>query len=377
MKYTFTILFTCLSIVVFGQVEEWIEQAKTAEGKNKVDLYNQIAEYYTFDSESFSAKTYAQKAIEIAEDLEYYNGLAVAHFYLAEAYNLNGEIKTAEKTYKKWYKLRKKYGDEQQINWAIIGMARFYKSQEHDRKTECYFKKALKSAEKGSYREFAILQSLARYYQYGKSRRTERTLNLKKGTKYIELMMESGRKVYGKDFSTGNLDNYFKTELIRALENKQTNLASTIGEQWLKSRSKFVNDEALYYTSRRIARYFFDKKIYTHIQPFLDESIAFAKKDGRKDLIESGIANAIYMMRFAKRYEEAFRYCFSLKEYERTRWVIRRLNGCLYPMIKENNPELIQQTITQISDWQKTLNKTTDKELYDWTTENLALLKSK
>lgn len=86
MKYTFTILFACLSMIALGQVEQWMEQAETGKGKNKVDLYNQIAEYYTFDSEPFLAKIYAQKAIEIAEDLAYYDGLAVGYFYLAEEY---------------------------------------------------------------------------------------------------------------------------------------------------------------------------------------------------------------------------------------------------------------------------------------------------
>ena len=377
MKYTFTIVLTFVSMMVFGQVEEWIEESKTAEGKNKVDLYNQIAEHYTFDSEPFSAKTYALKAIEVADDLDYHDGLAVGYFLLAESHNLNGELKTAEKTYKKWYKIRKKYGNEQQLNWATIGMARFYQSQEHDRKTECYFKKALKNVEEGSYREFAILQSLADYYQHGKNYRNDRELNLKKGAKYFELAMESGRKVYGKDFSTGNLDNYFSTELVRALEDKQTNMANTIGEQWLESKTKFVDNEELYFTSRRIARYFFDKEVYTHIKPYLEKSIAFAKKTSENRLIESGIANAIYMMRFAKRYEEAFNYCFDLKDYERTRWIIRRLNGCLYPMVKEKNPALVQETIIQLSDWQKTLDKTADKELYDWSVKTLDSLRTK
>lgn len=367
-----------MSIVVFGQVEEWIEQAKTAEGKNKVDLYNQIAEHYTFDSESFSAKTYAQKAIEIAEDLDYYDGLAVSYFYLAEAYNLNNEVKNAEKTYKKWYKLRKKHGSEEQINWATIGMARFYQSQEHDRKTECYFKKALKNADEGSYREFAILQALADYYQHGKSYRTDRELNLKKGAKYFELMTESGRKVYGKDFSTGNLDNYFSTELVKALDNKQTNLANTIGEQWLKSKAKFVNDESLYYTSRRIARYFFDREVYTHIKPFLEKSIAYAKKDGDNRLIRIGLQNATYMMRFAKEYEQALNYCFETLEYEAREYaLVRRLNGCIYPMLKENDNALTQKTITQLEAWQKTVDKSKYETVYKGTEELLTLMKSK
>lgn len=377
MKYTFTILFACLSMIAFGQVEQWMEQAETGKGKNKVDLYNQIAEYYTFDSEPFLAKIYAQKAIEIAEDLAYYDGLAVGYFYLAEAYNLKGELKTAEKTYKKWYKLRKKHGSEEQINWATIGMARFYKSQEHDRKTECYFRKALKSAEKGSYREFTILQALADYYQYGKSRRTDRELNLRKGAKYFELMVESGRKIYGKDFGTGNLDSYFSAELVNALENKQTNLANKIGEQWLKSKAKFVNNETLCFTARRIARYFFDREIYTHIKPFLDQSIAYAKKDGDSRLVRIGLQNATYMMRFAKEYEQALDYCFETLNYEvREYALVRRLKGCVYPMLKEKDQALTQKTIAQLEAWQKTVDQSKYKMIYEGTEELLTLMRT-
>ncbi|MFK7951144.1 MAG: hypothetical protein AB8G11_26420 [Saprospiraceae bacterium] len=377
MKYTFTIVLTFVSMIAFGQVEEWIKQAKTAEGKAKVDLYNQIAEHYTFDSEPFSAKTYAQKAIEIADDLDYNNGLAVGYFYLAEAYSLNDEISTAEKTYKKWYKLRKKYGTEQQLNWATIGMARFYQSQEHDRKTECYFKKALKNVKEDSYREFAILQSLADYYQHGKNYRTDRELNLKKASKYLELVVESGRKLYGKDFSIGNLNHYFRTEIIKALENKQTNLANTIGEQWLKSQAKFVDNETLCFTARRIARYFFDKEIYTHIKLYLDKSIAYAKKDGDNRLIRIGLQNATYMMRFAKEYEQALEYCFETLEYGATYdyTLLRRLKGCVYPMLKENNPTLTQKITTQLEDWQKTLDKSKYETVYEGTEELLTLMK--
>lgn len=371
--YSFLLVF--LTNTAFGQIETWIEQAKTAEGKAKVDLYNKIAEAYTYDSEPFSAKTYADKAIEFADKIDYSDGLAVAYFFLAESHNLNSDLKAAEKTYKKWYKIRKKEGTNEQINWAIIGMARFYQSQEHDKKTECYFKKALKTAEKGSYREFSILMALANYYQYGKSFNNNRELNLKKGTKYFELMTASGRKVYGKDFSTGNLDNYFSSELAKALENQQTNLANTIAQQWLESKAKFANSEDLYRTSRLITRAFFDKQVYESVTTYLDKSIDFAIKSGEERWIRKAYNNAIYIARMSKKYEASLKYGFASLKYEKyPNEVISALNACLYNIEKARNPDLTQKAIRLISNWQKTLHAEKDKIAYDWTVDQLKSL---
>ena len=247
------LLFSLFAILwlspMFGQVETWVQEVKTANGKEKVDLSNKIAEYYVNDSEPYSAKIYANQAIELSENIDYKNGLAVAYFFLGEAYNLNNEIKSARKYYKKWYKLRKKYGDSKQLSWATIGMARFYASQEKDRKTECYYKKALKNTEANSYEEFKILRAMSNYFQYGASKRSQRKLNLKKATKYFELETTSGRKVYGKKFGTTNLDWYFGREFRKALDKKDMKLANKVATQWIKSKSKFANDYQLYRNS--------------------------------------------------------------------------------------------------------------------------------
>lgn len=375
MKHTFyTLLFVLISNLAFGQLQDLIEQSKTAEGKEKVDLYNKIAEAYTFDSESYSAKIYAEKSIELADKIDYKDGLAVAYFFLAESHNLNGDLKSAEKIYKKWYKIRKKQGTKEQINWATIGMARFYESQEHDRKTECYFKKALKTTKEGSYREFSILMALANYYQYGKSFSSSRELNLKKGTKYFELMTESGQKVYGKDFGTGNLDGYFGTELKKALDNKQTNVANTIAQQWLKSKAKFVDNKALYTTARLITRAFYDKQVYENVTTYLDKSIEYAKKNGRNQEIRSAYFNAVYITRNAKQYEAALQYAFALLKYERYEGeTISALNTCMTPVLLGNDEDLKVRMMNLIHDWQKTLDPENDKDAYNWTVTNISL----
>jgi hypothetical protein len=366
-----------LTNIAFGQVESWIRDVDKTNGKDKVILLNKIAEFYTDESEGFSAKMYAKQAIELAESIDYTDGLAVGYFLLAEAYNLENSLKSAEKAYINWYKTRKKYGSEEQLDWATLGMGRFYQSLEKDYKTERYYKKSLKTTEDGSRKEFGTLRVLAEYYQHGANFRTDRGLNLKKGTKYFELLTESGQKIFGENFKTGDLDNYFNTELQKALAKREPKTANKIAEQWLKSKAKFSDDLGLYRTTRLIARHFYDDQVYDNLPFYLNESIEHAKNITDKRYLENAYYNAIHLLRKTKNYEAAIQCCFDLLpiikyEYHAT----SALNACVTEVLKENNVALNQKISALITNRQQKLNAEKDNVIYNCVADNLLLLKS-
>ena len=378
MKRIFGVfLLLIITNIAFGQVESWIKQIDNTNGKDKVILLNKIAEYYTDESEGFSAKTYAKQAIELAESIDYTDGLAVGYFLLAEAYNLENDLKSAEKAYKNWYKTRKKYGSEMQLQWAMKGMGQFYQSQEKDCKTERYYKKLLKTTTDGSRREFGVLRLMAEYYQHGANFRTDRDLNLKKGAKYFELLTESGQKVFGKDYKTGDLDNYFNTELQKALAKKETKTANKIAEQWLKSKAKFSDDLGLYRSTRLIARHFYDNQVYDNLPFYLNKSIEYGKNIEDKSYLENAYFNAIHLLRKSKNYEAAVQYCFDLlpvTKYQSS--MTMALNACVVEVLQENDAALNQKISALITNSQQTLNKEKYKKAYDCAADNLLLLKS-
>ncbi len=376
-KLLLSSFIVCWLSPIFGQVDTWIQSVKTSSGKEKVDLLNKIAEYYTNDSEPFSAKTYAKEAIKLADAIDYYDGLAVSYFFLAEAENLNNDLKAAKKNYKKWYKLRKKYGDSKQLGWATIGMARFYASQENDCKTECYYKKALKKTESGSYEEFRVLRAMSYYFQYGASQRTQRELNLKKATKYFELETESGRKVYGDKFKTTNLDWYFGRELEKSLDKNNIKLATKIANQWIKSKAKFANNYELYRSSKLIARSFFEKKAFESAFTFVNKSLEYIKADGQNYKINQAYNNAIYIARNANDFEQALKYNFEQFNYVKaTYYPISALNTTIVAILDNDDVNQNLRAIELISDWKKTLNPKKQEVAYNWATANLELLKS-
>lgn len=376
IKDTMGILFfMLLSNLIFGQVEGWLNDLETANDKTKVDIYNKVAEYYTNDSEPFSAKNYAKKSIDLADEIDYQDGLAVGYFLLAEAYNLESDLNNAEKHYKKWYKTRKKYGTDSQLDWAIMGMGQFYQSQERDWKTERFYKKILKKTTSGSRKEFSILRVIAQYYQHGANFRTDRKLNLKKGTKYFELLTESGQNLFGADYGTGDMDNYFSTELVETLDKKQLSTANKIADQWLISKAKFAEEAQMYRTYRLITRYFFDNSVYEPIPTHLNLSIASIKKFGNEHRIQRAYHNAIYVARSSKKHKDAINYCFGLYEYEKDSYEITSaLNACVAAMIQENDSTLNQAIINQILDWKNSLNLEQDKTLIEWANKNIEYL---
>lgn len=377
MKKIITILFATFWLSpMFGQVENWVQEVKTANGKEKVDLFNKITEHYVNDSEPYSAKTYASQAIELAENIDYNDGLAVAYFFLGEAENLNNDLKAARKAYKKWYKLRKKYGDSKQLNWATIGMARFYASQERDFWTEYYYKRTLKKTEENSYEEFRVFRAISEYFQYGATKRTERKLNLKKATKYFELQTESGQKIYGDKFGTTNLDWYFGREFQKALDKSNPKLANKIAIQWIKSKSKFASNYQLFRTSKLIARGLFEEESFEEAFDFIDKSLVFIKKDGEDYKINQAYNNAIYIARNSMIFEQALKYNFEQFKYVKaTYYPISALNTTIVAILEENDARQKQKAVELIQNWQKTLNSEKDKAAYDWATQNIKLLK--
>jgi hypothetical protein len=369
-------LLLIITNIAFGQVESWLQDIDKTNGKDKVILLNKIAEFYTDESEGFSAKTYAKQGIELAESIDYTDGLAIGYFYLAEAYNLENDLKSAEKTYKNWYKTRKKYGSKIQLSWAIMGMAKFYQSQEKDRKTERYYKKLLKTTESGSRKEFGTLRVLAKYYQHGASYRTDRELNLKKGTKYFELLTISGQKVFGDDYKTHDLDSYFNTELQKVLAKKETKTANKIAKQWLESKAEFGDNLEIYRSARLIVRHFYDNQVFDNLPFYLNKSIEYAENMEDERYLEDAYYNAIYVSRNAKKYEAAIQYCFDLSpNIKYPQYATSALNTCVAEILKENNADLNQKISALINNWQQTLNTEKDKAAYDCAADNLLLLK--
>lgn len=378
MKRVFGVFFLLIiANIAVGQVETWIQDVENATGKDKVILLNKIAEYYTNDSEGFSAKNYAQQAIDLAESIDYTDGLAVGYFLLAEAYNLENDLKAAEKAYKKWYKTRKKHGSKMQLQWATKGMGQFYQSQEKDRKTERYYKKLLKTTEAGSRREFGVLRLMAQYYQHGANFRADRESNLKKGTKYFELLTESGQKIFGKEYGTGDLDNYFNFELEKAFAKKEIKIANKTAQQWLKSKAKFSDNLELYKTSRLITRQFFDAEYYSYLPFYLNKSIEYAKQIEDKDYLKNAYFNAVFVTRNAQLHEAGLQYCFELYAIEKNKsYVTSAINACVAEALKANDAALNQKISGLIANWQQKLNVEKDKLAYDCATENIRLLKS-
>jgi hypothetical protein len=377
MKRIFGVfLLLIISNIAFGQVESWIKDIDQTNGKDKVILLNKIAEFYTDESEGFSAKTYAKQGIELAKSIDYTDGLAIGYFYLAEAYNLENDLKSAEKAYKNWYKNRKKHGSEMQLNWATMGMAKFYQSQEKDRKTERFYKRMLKRTPPDSRSEFGILQKLAEYYQHGANYRDDRELNLKKGTKYFELLTISGQKIFGENYKTHDLDYYFNSELQKALAKKEIKIANKIAEQWLESKAKFSDDLGLYRSTRLIARHFYDNKVYDNLPFYLNKSIELAKNMENKSYLNIAYYNAVFVSRNSKNHEASIQYCIGLyTDFPDYKYITSALNSCVQKFLADNNSALNKKVNVLVANWQKTLDAEKDKDVYDWITYNLLILK--
>ncbi|MFT5832946.1 MAG: hypothetical protein ACI97N_000572 [Cognaticolwellia sp.] len=376
MKRTFwVLLLSMIANITFGQVNDWVNNLDVVNGKDKVILLNKIAEFYTNESDGFTAKNYAKQAIDLSESMEYMDGLAVGYFLLAEAYNLEDDLKSAKKSYKNWYKTRKKHGSKSQLKWATKGMGMFYQSQEKDWRTERYYKKLLKKSKAGSRTEFGVFRVLAEYYQYGANFRTDRTLNLKKGTKYFELLTISGQKVFGADFGTNDLDHYFSSELSKYLKKKDIKTSNKIAQRWLKSKAKFSDDLELYKTSRLIVRLFYFNESYADLPVYLNKSIAYGSRISDEDYLKNAYLNAIYLTRSSKNYEIAIQYCFDFYGKTNPNHITSALNTCVTELLKENDTNLNQKVNALIWAWQKGLNTEKDKAAYNCAANNLLLLK--
>lgn len=392
--FLLTLAFSFLTLTLSGEVENWIVQSRHANGRVKVDLLNQIAAHFAHEPYNYNSQTheaqprlsiaYAQKALDLAQELNYQDGIAVAYHFLGQAHKLEGNLVLAEEYLVKWFKARKQQSNSQKLRWAYFGMTHFYTSLGYHDKTEKAYNNFLKFERRrgnteGEYRAFfAILDYFESQQEY------QNIALLQKAAKYHELFVEFQKKhpfynhlmKYGADNELGHLDYFFRQQILENLERNNPQWTKKIAEQWLTSQSKFVDNLELHYSCRVLARYCEDAQEYALMHHFLDKSIVYIHKGGKSHEIERAYYNACFLAQLSSDYVLGMKHVFNLYPYlELTdNKFISALNTCLNPILKSGSPNLANQAFIAIATWKNQLDPIRDKRAYDWSIASMGML---
>ena len=385
MKYLLTIFLFCVSITfAFSQIDTWIEQLKTTEGKAKVDLLNKIGEAYTIESEGSSAKTYLEQAIPLAKSLKYKDGLAVAYYFMSEAHSLQSDLRTAKKYLCRWYKIRKRQGDKTKWGWALNGMARFYAAQLNDKKTEKYYKKLLelRRQQKNAYGEVIVLRSLASYYHYGPYVGSKRTLNIKKATYYYETLIRRLRAQYSKEEAPiSEVDFYFKSLIDEAIAKKEYAKADNYAVQWFAFVKKLDGDFQSYIRIRQVARAYFEIPEFAKTTQYIEKAVNLSKATGTDKQKLRALRHGCFMMRQTKNYLKALDYAIDTWKVEKSQgkvnewYTFSTLNAVIAKIYYTSDTTMKAAASQKLAAWKTILHEDADRKPLKWVNENIELLK--
>lgn len=383
MKLYTTILCVLFTINLgFSQVNQWIEDLKTTEGKAKVDLLNKIGEAYTDESEPYSAKTYLEQALPLAKKLRYRDGEAVANFFMAETYQLLDDSDKAEKYYLRWCKVRKKQGDRQKLIWALSTIANFYETEQNDKRVVRAYKKLLKLRKKNK-DQLGIKRVYGSLAHYFKGIRKDGSFkpNWKKNDYYLNLYLDAGVEAHGESFRDRALQDHYDFLIYYTLRKNNIEAAEKAGDRWYKAQGQYKNVEEMEAAVRYIGSRFYDKNRVKLGNKYTQVALDYGLQSEKVEFQYMSIRRATANTRYRAIYLESLRYAIQLWEFEQKNaanikypFETAALNAVIAKVYYSKDKTIKKQTIEALKNWQKNLDTAKYPKVDQWITENITFL---
>jgi len=150
IKKSFIIIFVILLYFVSGfsqnsSIDSLVNSLNQADDRVKVDIYSQLC-WKLRNSEPESAIKYGKKAIELALEINYEEGVVKAYSYTGVAYRNTGNYSEAFDFYFKGLEQAKKYNIPEQQGYAYINLGNLYLYQKNYNEAVSNLTNALKIA---------------------------------------------------------------------------------------------------------------------------------------------------------------------------------------------------------------------------------------
>ena len=139
--FLFSLLVIFLHTVSFGRVPERPKEGKPNTKIDKAEQFLELANRY-LNVQDDSAKYYAEKAIEYANETSDVSTLIVAYSVIAEVHQKNRQLQKSIKIYLKAIKLAESNDEITKLGRLYNGLGICYYHLNNFKKTEYYIKKA-------------------------------------------------------------------------------------------------------------------------------------------------------------------------------------------------------------------------------------------
>lgn len=276
LRYIVLFFFALFSIHSSGQnnqvlIDSLKKEVRFAEDNEKTSIYNNISRAYWFISLD-SSRHYAEKALEIAVDLNDGEGISDAYNRIGNVYYFLNDDEQAVSYYQKSLTIRKKLQLGEKIAGTYNNLALLYYEANNLELSLEFFLKALHiSEEYNNTRDIAAYaREVALIY--------ERINNYKKAIEYYQLALETIRKLGDKRLESLLLSGF--GNLYNSLSAYDKSLEMHL--EALKISQMRNDTSALAHISNSIGIVYQNLKEYDKALDYFQQGLNYYKADGNK-----------------------------------------------------------------------------------------------